>query len=182
MEDTRTRLRSVASRGQAFEVFKPRKSVWGWLCSFAIVAVLSIIIVFTIHKHPRGDHSAWVAFGLIIAFMIPSMFFLSIFPTMKCAVGDDIIVLSCGPFKWTILIRSIRSITEKDLEYLPLSEGWKLPGYTLFKIRYGGIGLVRMCATSMTRRILLIETDTDVWGITPTEVDSFIATIRRARS
>jgi hypothetical protein len=67
------------------------------------------------------------------------------------------------------------------LGYLPLSEGWKLPGYTLFKIRYGGIGPVRMCATSMTKRILVIETDTDVWGITPTDVDSFVATIRRAR-
>jgi hypothetical protein len=182
MEDIPTGFPSIASRRQVLEVFKPRKSVWGWLSSFAIVAVLGILFVFTIHKYPRGDHSAWFAFGVIIAFMIPSIFFLSIFPTMRYSVGDDIIVLSCGPFKWTILIRSIRSIAEKDLEYLPLSEGWKLPGYTLFKIRYGGIGLVRMCATAMTKRILLIETDTDVWGITPTEVDSFIATIRRTRS
>jgi hypothetical protein len=112
--------------------------------------------------------------------MIPGVFFLSILPTMKYTVGDDIVVLSCGPFKWTILIRGIRSITEKDLEWLPISEGWKLPGYTLFKIRYGGIGPVRMCATALTRRILVIETDTDVWGITPTDVDSFVATIRRA--
>jgi hypothetical protein len=181
MEDTPTRLQSVASRGQAFEVFRPRKTVWGWLCSFAIVAVLGTIIVFIVHKLPRGDPSGWVAGGLMIALLIPGVFFLSILPTMKYSVGDDIIVLSCGPFKWTVLIRSIRSITEKDLGYLPLSEGWKLPGYTLFKIRYGGIGPVRMCATSMTKRILVIETDTDVWGITPTDVDSFVATIRRAR-
>ena len=175
-------LRSVASQGQAFEVFKPRKSVWGWLCSFAIVGVLGIVVVLTTHKRPHGDPAGLAATGLIIVFMIVDMFFLSIYPTMKYSVGDGIIVLSCGPFKWTILIRSIRSITEKDLEYLPLSEGWKLPGYTLFKIRYGGIGRVRMCATAMTKRILLIETDTDVWGISPTDVDSFIATIRIARS
>jgi hypothetical protein len=181
MENTTTSLRTKDSRGEAFGVFNPRKSVAGWLCSFAIVAVLATVMVFAIHNNRRGDRSARIAFGLVSVMIIPAIFFLSIFPTMKYVVRDDKVILSCGPFKWVIAIRSIRSIREKDLDYIPISEGWKLPGYTLFKIRYGGVGRVRMCATSMTKRILLIETDTDLWGITPAHVDSFVARIRRAQ-
>jgi hypothetical protein len=169
------------STGQEFAVFKPRKPVLGWLCSLALVAVLATLMVFALHNNRRGDPSAWIAFGLILAFMIPATFFLLIFPTMKYLVGGDRVILSCGPFKWVIANHSIKSIREKDLGYIPISEGWKLPGYTLFKIRYGGVGTVRMCATSMTKRILLIETDTDLWGITPADADSFVASIRRVQ-
>jgi len=181
MENSLSRLRNLDSTGKEFAVFKPRKSVLGWLCSLSIVAALATLMVFALHNNRRGDPSAWIAFGLIVVFMIPATFFLLIFPTMKYLVGGDRIILSCGPFKWIIANRSIQSIREKDLDYIPVSEGWKLPGYTLFKIRYGGVGAVRMCATSMTKRILLIETDTDLWGITPADADSFVASIRRAQ-
>jgi hypothetical protein len=113
---------------------------------------------------------------------IPGIFFLSIFPTMKYSVSADTVVLSCGPFKWPIPISSICSIREDDLQYLPKSQGWKLAGYALFRIEYGRIGIVRMCATSLTTSILLISTDTEIWGITPADVDSFKAAIARGQS
>ncbi len=96
---------------------------------------------------------------------------------MKYEVNNESIVLRCGPFHWTIVISDIRSVTEKDLDYVPLSEGWKLPGYTMFSMRFGDVGRVRMCATSMTKRIVLIETDQDVWGVTPNDVPGFVCAI-----
>lgn len=103
----------------------------------------------------------WIFSGLFIAFAIAAIFFLSIFPTMKYSVGAGTVVLSCGPFKWLIPVSNICSIKEDELEYLPKSQGWKLPGYALFRIEFAHIGIVRMCATSLTKRILLISTDTE---------------------
>jgi hypothetical protein len=113
---------------------------------------------------------------------MPGIFFLCIFPTMKYSVGAGTVVLSCGPFKWLIPISSICSVREDDLEYLPKSQGWKLPGYALFRIEYGRVGIVRMCATSLTTRVLLISTDTGKWGVTPADVGSFRAAIARGQS
>ena len=110
---------------------------------------------------------------------VPALFFLIIFPSIRYKVLSDSLLLRCGPFRWRITIQSIRSITEKNLSYLPLSEGWKLPGYALFSITFGDVGRVRMCASSLTRHVLLVETDNDeLWGITPENVDGLLEAIR----
>jgi Bacterial PH domain len=171
--------KSIVPEGETFEVFKPRTSLWGWLCSVAVVGGLGTGIAIAIRQ---GTPAGWIVAGLVTALIIPGIFFLCIFPTMKYSVGTDTLVLSCGPFKWLIPISSICSIKEDDLQYLPKSQGWKLAGYALFRIEYGRIGIVRMCATSLTTRILLISTDTEKWGITPADVDSFRAAIARGRS
>ena len=67
------------------------------------------------------------------------------------------------------------------MSWLPWSEGWKLPGYALFKIEYGDVGAVRMCATRLTRRIVVIKTGSDLWGITPADMDAFIAALQLKR-
>ncbi len=171
--------KSIVPEGETFEVFKPRTSLWGWLCSVAVVGGLGAGIAVAIRQ---GTPAAWIVTGLLIAMIIPGIFFLSIFPTMKYSVSADTLVLSCGPFRWPIPISSICSIREDDLQYLPKSQGWKLAGYALFRIEYGRIGIVRMCATSLTTSILLISTDTEIWGITPADVDSFKAAIARGQS
>ena len=58
---------------------------------------------------------------------------------MKYTVTDSEVIAACGLFHWSIPIGQIRSISESDLDWLPWSEGWEIPGYTLFKIRYGGV-------------------------------------------
>jgi Bacterial PH domain len=171
-------FKSIIPEGQTFEVFKPRSSLWGWLSSVAVVGSLGALLAVAVRQ---GTPAAWIVTGLLTVLIIPGIFFLCIFPTMKYSVGADTVVLSCGPSKWLIPISSICRIREDDLEYLPRSQGWKLAGYALFRIEYGRIGIVRMCATSLTTRILLISTDTDIWGITPADVDSFKAAIARGR-
>jgi hypothetical protein len=175
-------IKSIVREGQTFEVFKPRTSPWGWLISITIAGTMGALAIITFRVYPRGDALGWIFSGLFIAFTIAGVFFLSIFPTMKYSVGDGTVVLSCGPFKWLIPISNICRISEDDLQYLPWSQGWKLPGYALFSIEYGRIGIVRMCATSLTTRILLISTATEKWGITPADVDSFRSAIARGRS
>ena len=178
MQHFRIGSKNIFPDGQSFEVFKPRTSLWGWFCSVTVVGGLGALIVVAIR---HGSPASWIVTGLLTALIIPGIFFLCIFPTMKYAVGTDTVVLSCGPFKWFIPIRSICSIREDDLAYLPKSQGWKLAGYALFRIEYGRIGIVRMCATSLATRILLISTDTEIWGITPADVGSFRAAIARGR-
>lgn len=178
MNHFRIGFKSLIPEGQTFEVFKPRTSLWGWLSSVAVVGGLGALLAVAIRQ---GTPAGWIASGLVIALIIPGIFFLCIFPTMKYSVGPDTVILSCGPFKWNVPISSICSIREDDLDYLPKSQGWKLAGYALFRIEYGRIGIVRMCATSLTTRVLLISTDTEKWGITPAEVDSFRAAIARGR-
>lgn len=182
MNHSRIGFKNKIPAGQTFEVFRPRTSLWGWLISVTIAAAMGALAVNTIHVYPRGEGLRWIFSGLFIAFAIAAIFFLSIFPTMKYSVGADTVALSCGPFKWRIPISNICSIKEDDLEYLPWSQGWKLPGYALFRIEYSRIGIVRMCATSLTTRVLLISTGTEKWGITPADVDSFRAAIARGRS
>jgi Bacterial PH domain len=174
----RVGFKSIIPEGQCLEEFKPRTSLWGWLSSVAVVGGLGALIAVAIRQGAPAD---WIVSGLLTALIIPGIFFLCIFPTMKYSVGTDTVVLSCGPFKWLIPISNICSIREDDLDYLPKSQGWKLAGYALFRIEYGRIGIVRMCATSLTTRILLISTDTEIWGITPADVDSFRAAIARGR-
>lgn len=171
-------FKSIMPEGQTFEWFRPRASLWGWLCSVAVVAGLAALLAVAIR---HGTPADWIVSVLIIALIIPATFFLCIYPTMKYSVGAGTVVLSCGPFKWRIPISNICSIKEDDLEYLPWSQGWKLPGYALFRIEYGRIGIVRMCATALTTRVLLISTGTEKWGITPADVDSFRAAVARSR-
>jgi hypothetical protein len=100
---------------------------------------------------------------------------------MKYTVTDSAVIPSCGPFHWSIPISQIRAISEADLEWLPWSEGWKIPGYALFTIRYGGVDAVHMCATALRKRILLIDTGIGLWGITPADVSGFVSAVESKR-
>jgi hypothetical protein len=108
-----------------------------------------------------------------------ALFFAVILLTMKYVVSESLIILSCGPFRWQIPICDIQTIGEKTVGWLPVSEGWKLPGFALFKIDCADVGTVRMCATALTRRILLIQTANDIWGITPADPEGFVAALHR---
>jgi len=162
------------------KVFAARSFRTAVLSSVAIVAVIaSFSVLMAQYTTTRAQ--------LLLALAIPALlcaavlFFASIVPTMKYTVTNTEVIAACGPFHWSIPIRQIRSISEGDLDWLPWSEGWKIPGYTLFKIRYGGVDAVHMCATALCRRILLIDTETALWGITPADVDGFVSAVESKR-
>jgi hypothetical protein len=153
-------------------IFRPRSTPLGWASSLIVFAMLvAAPALASLNAPARGQR---VVLALMCLLPLPVLFFTAILPTMRYEVGGGEIVPRCGPFHWRISVAEIRRIREGDLEYLAWSEGWKLPGYTLFSIRYGGIGSVRMCATSMCKRVLVIETDACKWGLTPADTRSFL--------
>ena len=164
-------------------VFRPRFSIIGWVSNTLFVVALIAVLMVVLSMFDKKDTESLVALIIEIVLLFPllmaSVFFLVIYPTMRYIIEDGTLLLRCGPFKWTVSIERIKSITQKDLKYLPYSEGWKLPGYTLFRIRYGDVGAVKMCSTALTRKILLIETNSELYGITPDNVDQFIAALEQ---
>lgn len=159
-------------------IFRPRSSKVGWLSGTLLIAILGLSLALIIGSAPvRG--MLWIPTIGISALLCVALFFLGIYPTMTYVVGQGQLILRCGPFRWEIPARSIRSMVERDLKYMPTSEGWKLPGYTLFRIHYADVGTVRMCATALTKRILVVETDSEWWGVTPADVGSFIAAVEK---
>lgn len=159
-------------------VFRARSSVTGWISSLCFLGVVTVPATWFLLGSSRAHSINWVVVAPLALLAITALFFLAVYPSIRYEILHHTLLLRCGPFRWPIAIQSIRSITEKNLSYLPLSEGWKLPGYALFSMTFGDVGRVRMCATSLTRRILLIETDGDVWGITPADVQGLLNAIK----
>jgi hypothetical protein len=164
------------------KIFRPRFFALGLLSSAVVVGVMSAIVVMILRDPPHGvAETAGVGLALLGGLGVggAALFFAVILPTMKYVVTESQVILSCGPFRWQIPICDIQKVVEKNVGWLPISEGWKLPGYALFKIDCADVGTVRMCATSLTRRILLIQTADDLWGITPTDPEGFVTALHR---
>ena len=157
-------------------VFRARSCTTALLASATIIVLLLAAGLAAEASHPNG------AAGIVLLPVLVVLFFAAIVPTMKYVVTDSEVILSCGPFRWRIPVDQIRSIVQKDLKWLPLSEGWKIPGYALFKIRYGQIGTVRMCAMALTKRIVVIDAGRHLWGITPADLDGFVSAITGKRN
>jgi hypothetical protein len=163
---------------QAGSAFRPRSFAVGLISSAVFMGAMSgLAIVAVRHQPPAPLIMKCVALALALGLDAAAIFFAAIFVTMKYFVTDSQVILRCGPFRWKIPIRDIRSIVERDVGWMPISEGWKLPGYALFKIQCADIGPVRMCSTALTKRILLIDTGKDLWGITPRDVEGFVAAL-----
>lgn len=166
---------------QAPQVFPARSPAMGLISSgMLIAALLALALVFVRHQ-PLNSFWPWLPLAMMLALAAVALFFAFILPTMKYVVDDSTLILRCGPFHWKITIADIRTIVERNLSWLPWSEGWKLPGYALFKIEYGDVGAVRMCATRLTKRIVVIKAGNELWGITPADVDGFIAALQLKR-
>lgn len=164
------------------KIFRPRSFAVGMLSSVVILGLMSTIMV-EISRNPPHGTAETIGVGLALLGVVgmggATLFFAAILPAMKYEVSESLVTLRCGPFRWHIPIGDIQTIVEKNVGWLPVSEGWKLPGYALFKISCADVGSVRMCSTALTRRILLIQTAGDIWGITPADPAGFVAALHR---
>ena len=163
---------------QAGRAFRPRSFAVGLISSAVFIGAASgLAIVAARHPPPAPLLVKWLPLALLLGVDAAAIFFTAIFVTMKYFVTDSQVILRCGPFRWKIPIGDIRSIVERNVGWLPISEGWKLPGYALFKIQCADVGPVRMCSTALTKRILLIDTGKELWGMTPGDVEGFVAAL-----
>jgi len=95
------------------------------------------------------------------------------FPTMRYELGQQALTLIFGPIlRWRIPLREIKEVEVKDLT-LSIWAATRLPGIALFSIYYSNVGIVRMCATRASKRIVLIRTANATYGVTPEEQDEF---------
>ena len=157
-------------------IFKPRPST-GWIW----VGVISIILL-------TAGLSMLVTSGFTGPFMITilltiplGLVFLLItvfFPAMRYEIEGRRLILSYGPLlRYTIDIGQIKSIRRRDLG-ISLLSSFRFPGLAIFGVPYREIGTVKMCATAAGTDILLIETESTKYGLTPANEEEFVKELR----
>ncbi len=164
--------------GNRTKTFQPRPSFgWVWL-------VLMATVIFALGIAPAlamGVSSSSIALTLIICIPVALAFLIlaCFFPTMRYELDQDQLILRYGPFlTYRIPLGAIRSIRRRNLS-LTIWSTLRFPGIALYTAPYADVGTVKMCATSALNNILLIETEKEKYGLTPADVDQFIAAIQK---
>lgn len=159
------------------KVYAARKS-YGWF--FLALITLSLLSIggFLVHLYLITGQiflflSIFLSLGTALLFLI----ILISLPFMKYELDDKKLVMKCCLLKYTVPLASIKRITKRDLE-ISLWSSLRLPGLALFTVLYADVGKVKMCATSASKDIILIETDHGLYGITPAKEDEFVTDFR----
>ena len=159
------------------KIFKPREST-GWIWTAAIGLILLTAGLSSLVT--AGFFSSFMLMILLtvplgIAFLLIAVFF----PTMRYEIDGTRLVLSYGPLlHYAIDIERIRSIRRRDLK-TSLVSSFRFPGLALFNVPYPEVGSVKMCATAANTGILLIETESTKYGLTPADEEKFVEELRR---
>ena len=168
---------TIATRGTKL-VFRPRHSYgWAWLIAIAILALMTMVPAIQMSGQAAllpvlltiGIQGAVALGGFVLAFW---------FPTMRYELGDQSLTLRYGSIlEYHISFDQIKSIRRRNLG-LTLWSSIRFPGIALFTVPTSDAGDVKMCATAAMKGILLIETTTAKYGITPIDEAGFVAAIR----
>jgi len=159
------------------KVYAPRKS-HGWVFLSLLVFPFLIIGGFLMHLYlTTGVIFLLIPTGISLGTAILFLIILCGLPSMKYELDYEKITIKCGLLKYIVPFSSIKKITKRDLE-ISLWSSFRFPGLALFKVLYADVGNVKMCATSASKGIILIETDNGLYGITPANEDKFMADFR----
>ena len=160
----------------ANKIFKPRPSTgWIWVGALGVM-LLGIGLGMLFNYGFRGPYilTILLTVPLGLVFVLIAVFF----PTMRYEIVGNHLTLVYGPLlRYTIDIRQIKSIRRRDLKISPLSS-FRFPGLAIFGVPYLEIGTVKMCATAASTGILLIETGSAKYGLTPAREEDFVAEIK----
>ncbi len=159
-------------------VFKPRRSFgWVWLLALALAGLASLVVA--------ALSAAQTPLPLLLL-TVSSTGLVSIggtalalwFPTMRYDLDDQALELRYGPvLNYRVPFDRIKTIRNRDLG-MTIWSSIRLPGIALFTVPYADVGNVKMCSTGALRRILLIETDREKYGITPADEKGFVEALR----
>jgi hypothetical protein len=155
------------------KIFKPRSSNgWAWVGVLGLVPLGIGLNVF-ITSGLSGPFLITVPIGIVF------LVIAACFPTMRYEVEGTNLTLTYGPLlRYTINIEEIKSIRRCDLGFSPVSS-FRFPGLAIFRVLYPEIGLVKMCATAASNGILLIETESEKYGLTPAHEKDFVAELQK---
>ena len=158
------------------KIFKPRPSTgWIWVGLLGLIP-LAIGTAVMVTQGLSGPFLIMI----LITISIGTMFLLVaiFFPTMRYELEGSRLTLRYGPvLRYTIDLRQIKSIRSRDLQISPVSS-FRFPGLAIFTVLYPEVGLVKMCATAASHGILLIETASAKYGLTPADEQGFVAELR----
>lgn len=157
--------------------FKPRASSgWMWVTLLGLTP-LAAAVMMAFQFGFKGPALPTILLGGTIGmmFLVIAVFF----PTMKYEMEGSSLILTYGPLlRYSIDVKQIKSIRRLDLRISPLSS-FRFPGLAIFGVPYPEIGSVNMCATAASHGILLIETGSAKYGMTPENEEAFISELRR---
>lgn len=148
---------------------------WVWVAVLAIVLLTSGVSML-ITSGFSGPFMITILLTILLGlvFLLITVFF----PAMRYEIEGRRLILSYGPLlRYTIEIGQIKSIRRRDLCISPLSS-FRFPGLAIFGVPYREIGTVKMCATAAGTDILLIETESTKYGLTPENEEEFVKELR----
>jgi len=161
----------------SIQTFKPRPST-GQLSLLLMAGIILALGVAPVLAAEVFSTSALITLIILspvaFAFLILAVWF----PTMRYELDPDQVILRYGPvLTYRIPYREIRTIRRRNLS-MTIWSTIRFPGIALFKVPYADAGDVKMCATAALNNILLIETATGKFGLTPADEDAFVAAVR----
>lgn len=157
-------------------IFKPRPSTgWIWVGAIGLVLLgtgLSLLLSSGLAGPFLVTILLTVPIG--IGFLVIAVFF----PAMRYEFDGTHLILTYGPLlRYSIELEEIKSIRRRDMG-IGLVSSFRFPGLALFSVPYPEVGRVRMCATAASSGILLIETGSAKYGITPADEKDFVAELQ----
>jgi len=158
-------------------IFKPRPSTgWIWVGGLG-AALLAVGMSLLIKSGLSGPFLLTIL--LTVPIGIGFLVIAGFFPTMRYEMDDKRLRLTYGPLlRYVIDIEQIKRIRRRDMG-IGLVSSFRFPGLALFNVPYPDVGTVKMCATAAGTGILLIETETRTYGVTPMDEETFIAELKR---
>ncbi|MRS11916.1 MAG: hypothetical protein EG823_02440 [Actinobacteria bacterium] len=156
--------------------FKPAPSGgWLWLLALILLCVFPSSTVFIPGAVEPGEEIAvWIMLGVmvpLVGFLVVTLLSL---PMMRYEVGTEMLHIRCGPFlHYAIPYTEMTEIRRQTLTP-SLWSSMRLPGLTLWGVPYVREGTIYMCATRMSRDLLLIRAGKRRYGITPENELAFV--------
>jgi hypothetical protein len=160
-------------------VFKPKFSLIGFLFPVGmIIFLLFMIWIISPTFAQLPTHSLILLIGITGGICSAFLFALLILPTMRYELRNEALYLKCGPFVSKVSYSEIKRVIKTDLVFHPIAS-CRWPGFALGDCYYGDRGTVRMYSTRMCSDIILIETVTRLYGISPRDEDLFITELKK---
>ncbi len=172
-------------------IFKPRPS-YTWrgpiigAAAFLLAALL--LVVFSGFIPAVVVIIDGIIAGVLALFMLGlAYFFWRVTTSMRYELSNDTLTLVGGPVRYDIPLASIKRVYSRDINtgyrnrtHVARATAVSVPGLALSNVVWKDTGLLKMCATSSWRNIMIIETDTNTYGITPADDQVFLSALSEA--
>lgn len=157
-------------------IFKARFSLLSYVLPAMMLAVQIYLLRLIGPLLQKTSHQLelYILIGIALFFLC----IIIILPTMRYELQKDILSLRCGPFTAKIPYSEIKKVIKTDLMFHPLAS-CRWPGFALGDCYYADWGHVWMCATSMCKNIILIQTNSKFYGITPKDETAFVEKLKK---